>query len=64
MVFDVNSLRKVTTQVYFLEPIYYEEYVDKNTLEISQMVRGRIEEGLKALDEKRKNMKLNYHFYH
>lgn len=63
IVFDINSLRKVTTQVYFLNPIYYEEYADKTTQEISQMVKLRIAECLETLDEKRNGLNLNYHFY-
>lgn len=63
VVFDFNSLRKVTTQVYFLDPIYYEEYEDKTTQEISQMVKLRIEECLEMLDERRKTLNLNCHFY-
>lgn len=63
IVFDFNSLRKVTTQVYFLEPIYFEEYEDKSTIEISQMVKDRIEEGLVMLGESRTREKWNCHFY-
>ena len=63
LVFDFNSLRKVTTQVYFLEPIYYEEYEDKTTQEISQIVKGRIEDGLEMLDISRERMNLNGHFH-
>lgn len=63
LVFDFNSLRKVTTQVYFLDPIYYEEYGGKTTLEISQMVKERIEEGLLSLNERRTHLKLNGRFY-
>lgn len=39
-----NSLRKVTSEVHYLEPIQYEEYKDMTTEEIASMVRGRIEE--------------------
>ena len=63
LVFDFNSLRKVTTQVYFLDPIYYEEYGDKSTIEISQMVKERIEEGLIKLGKSRTHEKWNCHFY-
>lgn len=63
LVFDFNSLRKVTTQVCFLEPIYYEEYESLTTLEISQMVKDRIEEGLVVLDKNRVHKKWNCHFY-
>ncbi len=41
--FGVNSLRKVKTQVHFLEPIFYEEYGQMKTVEIARMVKGRIE---------------------
>lgn len=44
--FGVNSLKKVTTQVHFLEPIYYETYKDMTTQEISRMVRYRIMEAI------------------
>ena len=33
---------KITTKVIFLEPIYYDEYRGLKTVEIAQMVRGRI----------------------
>lgn len=62
--FEVNSIRKVTTQVYFLDPIYYDEYEDKSTQEISEMVKYRIEECLEYLDERRISLDLNYKFYH
>lgn len=62
--FDFNSLRKVTTQVHFLDPIYYDEYEDKTTQEISEMVKIRIEECLVVLEERRISQGLNYKFYH
>lgn len=40
--FEVPSLLPVTTQVHFLDPIYYDDYKDLNTREIAQMVRTRI----------------------
>ena len=61
--FDFNSLRKVTTQVYFLDPIYYDEYEDKTTQEISEMVKVRIEECLEILENKRITLGLNHKFY-
>ena len=41
-VFGMNSLRKVKTQVHFLNPIFYEEYQGMSTPEIAQMVKDRI----------------------
>lgn len=63
IVFDFNSLKKVTTQVLFMEPIYYEEYGDMTTHEISDMVKDRIQEGLCKLDENRKLLNLNPNYY-
>lgn len=40
--FEINSLRRVTTQVHFLESIPYEEYKDMTTEEIASMVKARI----------------------
>ncbi len=40
--FGVNSLKPVTTQVHFLEPIYYEEYKDMTSQEIADLVRNQI----------------------
>ena len=42
-VLDQKGSKKVTVQVRYLEPIYYEEYKDLNTVELAQMVRKRIE---------------------
>lgn len=41
--FDENSIRKVTVKIFYLEPMYYEEYKDMSTLEIAAEVKRRIE---------------------
>ncbi len=46
--FGVPSLKKVKTQVHFIEPIMYEEYKDMNTIEISELVKSRIRERIAA----------------
>lgn len=53
--FDFNSLRKVTTQVYFMDPIPYEEYADMSTQKVSEMVKERIENKLDELEQIRKD---------
>ena len=40
--FDTNSIKKVTVQVHFLPPIYYEEYKDMKSVEIAEEVKNRI----------------------
>jgi len=42
--FGMNSLRKVKTQVHFLEPVFFEEYSQLTTREIAELVRSRIAE--------------------
>lgn len=46
--FDENSIRKVTVKVFYLEPMYYDEYKDMTTLEIAAEVKRRIEETIAA----------------
>lgn len=47
-VLDEKGSKPVTVQLHYLEPIYYDEYKDLSTNEIAAMVRGRIEEAIKA----------------
>ena len=45
--FDTNSIKPVTVQVHFLEPLYYEDYKDMTTKEIAGLVRERIQKTIK-----------------
>ncbi len=47
-VFGINSIRPVTTQVHFLKPLYYDEYKDMNSTDISNEVRNRIVETINS----------------
>lgn len=51
--FEGRSLKKVVTQVHFLEPIFYEAYAGKSTAEIRDMVREKIEERMRDIAEKK-----------
>jgi 1-acyl-sn-glycerol-3-phosphate acyltransferase len=42
--FDTNSIKPVTVQVHFMEPMLYEEYKDMKTVEIASIVQNRIQE--------------------
>lgn len=42
--FDTNTIKKVTVQVHFLEPLYYDDYKDMKTTEIAVLVQNRIQE--------------------
>lgn len=41
--FDTNSIKPVTVQVHFMEPLLYEEYKDMKTTEIAELVQNRIQ---------------------
>lgn len=43
-VFNSFAIGKVTTQVHFLKPLYYEEYKELKTMDIANMVKKRIAE--------------------
>lgn len=42
--FDTNSIKQVTVQVHYLEPLLYEEYKEMNTNDIAEEVKRRIVE--------------------
>lgn len=51
--FNSLSVKKVKTQVHYLEPISYDEYKDMKTQEVAALVKGRIESVIKEqLQEK------------
>ena len=41
--FDTGSIKPLTVQVHFLEPLLYEEYKDMKSVEIAAEVKKRIE---------------------
>lgn len=41
-VFDLWSLRKIRTQVFYLRPLYYDDYKGMKTLEVTELVYKRI----------------------
>ena len=42
--FDENSIRQVTVKLYYLQPLYYEEYKNMKTTEIAEEVKRRIDQ--------------------
>ena len=46
--FDTNTIRPVTVQVHFMEPILYEDYKNMKTTEVAALVQERIQ---KRIDE-------------
>ena len=46
--FDTNSIKPVTVQVHFLEPLYYDDYKDMKTTQIAALVQERIQSVIDA----------------
>lgn len=42
--FDTNSIKPVTVQIHYLEPLYYEDYQNMKSTEIADLVETRIRE--------------------
>lgn len=42
-VFNSFYLKKITTQVHYLQPLYYDEYKDMKTAEVATIVQNRIQ---------------------
>lgn len=53
--FDTNSIKKLTVQVHYLEPICYEDYKELKSTEIARLVRDKIEETIKKNEIIEKN---------
>lgn len=51
-VFDTHSLKKITVQVHYLKPLYYEDYKDLKTVEIAKIVEDRIKEAIAKAQNK------------
>ncbi|MEG0804927.1 MAG: lysophospholipid acyltransferase family protein [Lachnospiraceae bacterium] len=54
--FNRNSLRKVVTQVHYLEPITYEDYKGMKTFEISEIVKTRISEKIAEITNTKRSV--------
>lgn len=50
--FDTNTISKVTVQVHFLEPLYYDDYKDMKTTEIAALVHDRIQDTIDKNEKK------------
>lgn len=49
-VFDLWSLRKVRTKVFYLKPLYYEDYKEMSSVEVCDLVYKRICDAVKLAD--------------
>lgn len=53
--FDTNSIKKLTVQVHFLEPMQYDDYKELKSTEIAKIVKNKIEETIKNNEKPDKN---------
>lgn len=52
-VFDLWSLRRVVTKVFYLKPLYYEDYKDMKSVQVCELVYNRICEAVRMAEEGR-----------
>lgn len=50
--FDTNTISKVTVQVHFLKPLYYDDYKNMKTTEIASIVHDRIQDPIDKNEKK------------
>lgn len=50
--FDTNTISKVTVQVHFLEPLYYDDYKNMKTPEIAALIQNRIQDTIDKNEKK------------
>ena len=50
--FDTNTISKVTVQVHFLKPLYYDDYKNMKTTEIASIVHDRIQDTIVKNEKK------------
>ncbi|MDE7299687.1 MAG: 1-acyl-sn-glycerol-3-phosphate acyltransferase [Lachnospiraceae bacterium] len=41
--FDTNSIKKLTVQLFYLKPLYYEDYKGMKSTEIAELVQSRVQ---------------------
>lgn len=50
--FDTGSIKKITVQIHYLEPLYYEDYKGMKSTEIAELVSHKIQETIHANEPK------------
>ena len=50
--FDENSIRRGTVKIFYLKPMYYEEYKNMKTTQIAEEVKRRIDETIAGYTQK------------
>ncbi len=50
--FDTNSIKKLTVQIHYLEPLYYEDYKGMKSTEIAELVASKIKQTISEYETK------------
>lgn len=50
--FDTNSIKKLTVQIHYLKPLYYDDYKDMKSTEIAAYVANQIKETIATYENK------------
>ena len=48
--FDTHSIKKLTVQIHYLKPLYYEDYKGLKSTEIAELVSSRIQETIRKYE--------------
>jgi 1-acyl-sn-glycerol-3-phosphate acyltransferase len=48
--FDTNSIKKLTVQLHYLKPLYYEDYQGMKSTEIAELVSSRIQQTIREYE--------------
>jgi 1-acyl-sn-glycerol-3-phosphate acyltransferase len=49
--FDTNSIKPLTVQIHYLEPLYYEDYKEMKSLKIAEYVKNEIQKTIKEYEK-------------
>lgn len=50
--FDTNSIKKITVQIHYLKPLYYEDYKGMKSTDIAELVASKIQETIREFENK------------
>ena len=48
--FDTNSIKKITVQIHYLSPLYYDDYKNMKSTEIAELVASRIQQTIREYE--------------
>jgi 1-acyl-sn-glycerol-3-phosphate acyltransferase len=48
--FDTNSIKKITVQIHYLKPLYYDDYKNMKSTEIAELVADKIQKTIREFE--------------